>query len=141
MDVKITDNSKEFLAEFEKAMIKALTEIGLTAEGYAKKAISEAPVKPAVVTGRLRNSITFAISGQAPNISSYQGDHGESGTPYSGTAPEGGGHDVYIGTNVVYAEGIETGTHRNAGAVHFLRNAATQHGDEYKQLIMDELKG
>lgn len=119
-------------------MIKALTEIGLTAEKYAKETITEAG---AIDTGRLRNSITFAISGQAPHIQSYTASKGQEGGSYSGAAPNGDGHDVYIGTNVVYAEGIETGTHRRAGAVHFLRNAATQHSDEYKQIVLDELKG
>lgn len=138
MSVTITDNSKEFLKEFDSTILKALEAVGLKAERYAKETIRDAP---AIQTGRLRNSITFAVSGKPANISSYQGDHGEKGTPYSGTAPEGGGHDVYIGTNVSYAEGIETGTHRNAGAVHFLRNAATQHGDEYKEIIETMLKG
>ena len=138
MSVTITDNSKEFLKEFDAAMIKALTEIGLTAEKYAKETITEAG---AIDTGRLRNSITFAISGQAANISTYQGMHGEEGVPYSGTAPQGDGHDVYIGSNLSYALGIETGQHRRAGGVHFLRNAATQHSDEYKQIVLDELKG
>lgn len=53
MSVKINDNTDVVLKEFDNAMERALTRIGLAAEGYAKK---EAPVD----TGNLRNSITHA---------------------------------------------------------------------------------
>lgn len=45
------DNRRAFKAAFNQALAKALEEIGLTAENYAKKACP-------VDTGRLRNSIT-----------------------------------------------------------------------------------
>ncbi len=137
MEVRVTDNSQEVLSQFDRATIKALTEIGLMAEGYAKEAITSAG---AVDTGRLRNSITFAISGQPANISTYTGDKGEEGVPYTGTVPNDDKYAVFIGSNLHYAEGIETGQHRKKGAVHFLRNAATQHTDEYKKIVELELK-
>lgn len=37
MKVDFTDNSKEVLAEFEAACLRAPEKCGLTAEGYAKK--------------------------------------------------------------------------------------------------------
>lgn len=55
IDVKITDNSKHFKDELKSKMPKILEEVGLVAEGYAKKAC-------AVDTGRLRNSTTHAVS-------------------------------------------------------------------------------
>ena len=59
-----------------------------------------------VDTGRLRNSITHRTQGK----------------------------DEYIGTNVEYApyvEFIDRYNHTN-GKAHFLRDAATTHGDEFK---------
>lgn len=59
-----------------------------------------------VDTGRLRNSITHRTQGK----------------------------DEYIGTNVEYApyvEFIDRYSHTN-GKAHFLRDAATTHGDEFK---------
>jgi HK97 gp10 family phage protein len=53
-DVKITDNSGEFLDALPEQIEQALTAIGLTAESYAKR---DCPVD----TGRLRNSITNAV--------------------------------------------------------------------------------
>jgi hypothetical protein len=131
------DNTKEVLEALEKAKIRGLTAIGMTAEGHAKKKITQAK---AVDTGRLRNSITFAVSGESANISSYSGDHGEEGGTYSGTAPNDKEKAVYIGTGVEYAIGIETGSHRKAGGVHFLQDAASNHSDEYKRLMEDSMK-
>lgn len=137
MSYTYKDNTDEVLSALEKAKIRGLTAIGMTAEGHAKKKITQAK---AVDTGRLRNSITFAVSGESANISSYSGDHGEEGGSYSGTAPNDKEKAVYIGTGVEYAIGIETGSHRKAGAVHFLQDAATGHTDEYKKLFEDSMK-
>ena len=104
MSYTYKDNTDEVLSALEKAKIRGLTAIGMTAEGHAKKKITQAK---AVDTGRLRNSITFAVSGESANISSYSGDHGEEGGSYSGTAPNDKEKAVYIGTNVEYAPGIE----------------------------------
>ena len=59
---------------------------------------------------------------------------------YSGTAPKDKEPSVYIGTNVEYAPGIELGTHRRAGAVHFLQDAAANHTEEYKRLMESSMK-
>lgn len=131
MSIKFTDNSSEILYEAAKATGAALEAIGLKAEGYAKKEITNFP---AVDTGRLRNSITHA------------------------TVMEEGAE--YIGTNVEYAKWIELGTgkyafdgqgkkepwayqddegnwHMTSGVrpVHFLKKAATEHSDEYKEIM------
>ena len=137
MSYTYKDNADEVLSALEKAKVRGLTAIGMTAEGHAKKKITQAK---AVDTGRLRNSITFAVSGESANISSYSGDHGEEGGSYSGTAPNDKEKAVYIGTGVSYAAGIETGSHRKAGGVHFLQDAASNHSDEYKRLMEDSMK-
>ena len=137
MSYTYKDNTNEVLSALEKAKVRGLTAIGMTAEGHAKKKIKQAK---AVDTGRLRNSITFAVSGESANISSYSGDHGEKGGTYSGAAPNDKEKAVYIGTGVEYAAGIETGSHRKKGGVHFLQDAATGHTDEYKKLMEDSMK-
>lgn len=105
IDVKITDNSDEFLKALPEQIEQALTAIGLTAESYAK---GYCPVD----TGRLRNSITNAVSGNT----------------------------AYIGTNVEYAAFVELGTSRMK-ARPYLRPAATEHTAEYKALAEQALKG
>ena len=137
MSYTYKDNTDEVLAALKKAKKRGLEAIGLTAEGHAKKKITQAK---AVDTGRLRNSITFAVSGEPANIQSYSGDHGETSGSYSGSAPDDKDMAVYIGTGVEYAVGIETGSHRKAGGVHFLQDAAANHTDEYKKIMEDALK-
>ena len=64
-----------------------------------------------VDTGRLRNSISHATDDEA----------------------------AYIGTNVEYAPYVELGARGRQG-VHMLQRAATEHTDEYKQIMEDALK-
>ena len=101
MKVDYKDYSKEVLSAMEKGKRNALTAIGATAETYAKKATP-------VDTGRLRNSISHSVDGEA----------------------------AYIGTNVEYAPYVELGTSRTK-AHHMLQKAATEHSAEYKRLAED----
>ena len=143
MSYTYKDNTAEVLSALERAKKRGLTAIGMAAEAHAKKVLTKAVYtgdKDWPLTGRLRNSITFAISGEPANISSYSGDNGETGGSYSGTAPDDKDMAVYIGTGVEYAAGIETGSHRKAGGVHFLQDAAANHSDEYKKLMEDSMK-
>ena len=139
-NIEYRDNTEEVLEAMEAAIRRGNEAIGLAAERHAKKKITEAK---AVDTGRLRNSITYALAGEETHIKSYKADKGgkdrETYT-YDGTADGKKGRGVYIGTNVEYAPGIELGTHRSAGAVHFLQDAATGHNDEYKKLMEDSMK-
>ena len=64
-----------------------------------------------VDTGRLRNSIAHAVEGDA----------------------------AYIGTSTSYAPFVELGARGRKG-VHMLQRAATEHADEYKQIMEDALK-
>ena len=67
-----------------------------------------------VDTGRLRNSITHQAEG----------------------------NNAYIGSNVEYAAVVEFNAKvaHTTGKAHFLRDAATNHGDEYRALMEDALK-
>lgn len=111
MDVQITmetNNAGLILSEKDAAVIRALTKIGILAEGYAKKALTD---QKAVDTGRLRNSVAWAILDDS----------------------------VYIGTNVEYAPYVELGTSKMA-ARPYLRPAVTDHVDKYKAVVRSELK-
>ena len=63
MKVDYKDNSEQVLSAMEKGIKNGLEAIGLTAETYAKK---ETPVD----TGRLRNSISHTVDGEATYIGS-----------------------------------------------------------------------
>lgn len=130
-EVIFHDNSQKVLSDLEKAVRRGLKAIGMTAEGYAKE------LTP-VDTGRLRNSMTFAVSGEPANISSYSDSSGKNGGAYSGTAP-GGDDAVYVGTNVEYAEYVEHGA-AGRKAHHMLQQAATGHKDEYKNLMKESME-
>jgi len=62
-----------------------------------------------VDTGRLRNSITHAVEGK----------------------------DVFVGSATEYAASVEYGTIKQK-AQPYLRPAATDHSETYKQIILDE---
>ena len=142
MASKITyrDNSNEFKNAFEQAKHRGLEAIGMTAEGYAKR-------KCPVDTGRLRNSITYAVAGYATHVESYRRDNISGGTSkkhgryeYGGGAMEGEKDSaVFIGTNVEYAPYVELGARGRKG-VHMLQRAATEHTAEYKRLLEDSMK-
>ena len=95
----ITDNSKAIVRELGTRKAQALEAIGMKAEGHAKD------LTP-VDTGRLRNSITHAVKGDA----------------------------AYIGTSVYYAPYVEFGSVRNK-AHHMLKRAATEFTDEYRRIV------
>ena len=69
-----------------------------------------------VDTGRLRNSISHAVN------------EGE--------------QTAYIGTDVEYAKYVELkdSLHHNTGKAHFLRDAASKHGTEYKRIAENILR-
>ncbi|MBD5103483.1 MAG: HK97 gp10 family phage protein [Ruminococcaceae bacterium] len=121
VDVTFTSHLGEFNTEFDAAVKKALEEMGIEAEAHAKEIITE---KGAVDTGRLRNSITWAVGGEKANASGY-----------SGTAPKKDEPCVYIGTNVEYAPYIEFGSSRSKkGERPFIRPAVEDFADQYKEI-------
>ena len=107
-DIKFTSNVNDILRRMEKGKRNALTAIGSSAETHTKDNITADDL---IDTGRLRNSISYAVDGEA----------------------------AYIGTNVEYAPYLELGTKKIA-AHHYLKRAATEHKDEYKNLTVQAVK-
>lgn len=134
MNWEVEDNSPEILAMLETAIEKALTECGMRAEEYAKNL---APVD----TGLLRNSITYALDGESPAISSYKATNGDGKGSYSGQMPAEPENNraVYIGTNVKYGIYQELGTTRMKKHTPFLVPAIADHISEYKDIIKENL--
>lgn len=134
VNIAIEDHSREYLEELERRIPVALEECGLAAEGYAKRLCT-------VDTGLLRNSITYAISGEAPAISEYYDDPKKQHGEYSGSAPPASGSKtaVYIGTNVEYAPYVEMGT-KNTSAQPFIKPTVADHQSDYKRIIENRLK-
>ena len=137
MSDEFKDNSKEYELLLIQAIRHGLRAIGMAAETYAKE---NCPVD----TGYARNSITYALSGETADISSYEADRGKNGEPpktgeYSGTMGKIDDNYVVIGSNVEYFPFIENGA-RGRKALHVLKKAATDHKDEYKQLLTDSIK-
>jgi hypothetical protein len=135
MSYTTKDNTKEVLSALDKAVERGLKAIGLEAEGNAKK------YETAVDTGRLRNSITWALSGEEANTKEYEYKVGEETKKghYEGNAPKDKNKAVYIGTNVEYAPYVELGA-KGRDALHFLKRAATDHKDRYKELLKDAME-
>lgn len=143
IDLEITDNSGEILKFATLARARALEMIGLQAERYAKEGCP-------VDTGRLRNSITHAVKDDEGKTYSYTFNERDVNGKSLGQAKEESiiGHgitdaDVVIGTNVPYAWKQETHTEykHTVGGPHFLLNAAGNHTDTYRKLILMAYKG
>ena len=135
--VEVVSHLREVVNATDKAMQKAARMIGGTVEGHAKELCP-------VDTGLLRNSITFALGGQPPSITTYQSnERNKSGGAietvkgeYQGEAPDDDDHQVtvYAGTNVEYAPYQELGTKKMA-ARPFLRPAMENYQSEIEQII------
>ena len=110
--IVFTDNLDEVLRALDGALETGLVKIGAAAQGYAK---DNTPVR----TGTLRDSI--------------------------GVEVKSGEKAAYIGTMIdkfpekPYGQYVELGARGRSG-VHMLQRSATEHADEYKQIMEDAMK-
>lgn len=115
---KYENHLGELAVKFNDACRLALDALGASAESHAK---DFCPVD----TGRLRNSITHAVEFDM----------------------SGGQKTVHIGSNVEYAAPVEfrelnyKKDKNPKASAHFLRNAVSQHNDEYARIIAAALDG
>ncbi|WP_407397797.1 HK97 gp10 family phage protein [Treponema sp.] len=130
VEIDYSDYSDLTLEQFNAAVLRGLEACGMTAETYAKQGCP-------VDTGRLRNSITHATKNNSGTTHTYKDDHGNTYTQDIGSVNE---LAAYIGSNVRYAEYQELGTANGVTAKHFLRNAAGNHAEEYKNIIKSSLE-
>lgn len=131
LDLTLDDYADDILAALTNAIERGLMSIGMSAVEYAQKAVP-------VDTGRLRNSITFACKGHEGYAHTYKDDNNKM---YSYQVGAGAEEDaVYIGSNVEYAASVELGNSRGMRPRPYLRPAATEHTEEYKDIIRDSLE-
>ena len=147
-DIEFTDNSRRALSELNEVVDRILEAWGATGERNAKLELESDPRR--IDTGLLRNSITYAVSGSAPNITTYQSNATDkhdnpvdiqTGT-YSGTAPiQGrGAKAVYIGTNVLCSPYVHEGV-RGVPPNRFIKNGIANHKEDFKTIMKNELEG
>lgn len=120
INVTVNSNADLFKNALPEQIGQALEAIGLTAEKHAVEEISKVvyDVPPRegstyVRTGRLRNSISHARDDTS----------------------------AYVGTNVEYAAYVELGTSKKMKPRPYLRPAAQNYADEYKQIVKTALQG
>lgn len=140
MNVKITDNSREFIEGKDAAIRKFLEDAGLHLEGQAAKELQNDPHRED--TGLLKNSITHALDGESTAKVEYHADKGDGQGRYVGTTPEEpkGSAAVYVGTNVEYAPYVHEGT-RKMRPNRFLVNAFERNRDQIQKKLKEALKG
>ena len=134
---EFNSNLSEVKEAFEQTARRILTMWGMQGESFAKRL---APVD----TGLLRNSITWAIEGEAANEKTYADSNGTVRGEYDGQAPNEHGSTprrVYIGTNVEYAKYQELGSFKHKhGQSPFLRPAIDDHRLYFKVIYENEIK-
>lgn len=109
--VYVKSNVDDIKREVDQKVLKALETIGLKAEAYAKKSLTE---QHAVDTGRLRNSVTHEVFAEKK--------------------------EVHVGTNVEYGPYIEFGTSKGMKPRPYIRPSIENHIDEYRSIIESALK-
>jgi HK97 gp10 family phage protein len=136
-DVEFTLKSNKDLLkdQTEDAIITALQACGVQAQAHAT---AEITAQGAVDTGRLRASITYAVSGDPARQHSYSDDQGNGYTQTIEGAGESTDHTLYLGTNVVYASFVENGTQKMP-ARPFIRPAIENFLSEYQQIFTQVL--
>ena len=135
--VRIVDHTEEVLKATREAAIKALEAVGTQAESHAVRNIKSAQ---RVKTGRLSGSITHIVEPSEPAV-------------YVGTNVE---YAIYneVGTGIYASEGNGRKTPwayvddegkghwtRGMKPIHFLRDAVSDHKDEYSKIIKQTLEG
>lgn len=137
-NVRINDHSNEYMDDVQRALTAALDAVGSFISDEAADELENSPRR--VDTGLLKNSITWALDGEAPAIQSYSSDDGSKSGSYSGTADKESGKNrsVTIGTNVEYGEYVHDGT-VNMSPNRFLKNAVVRNKDQITQYIKDAM--
>ena len=131
----MSSNADLIKEQTEEAIITALQTVGVQAQAHAT---AEITAQGAVDTGRLRASITFAVSGDSARQHNYTDDLGNNYSEPVQGAGESTDHTLYLGTNVEYAPYVELGTSKMP-ARPFIRPAVENHLSEYQQIFEQTL--
>lgn len=159
---RLINNADMVKREMEHALQAALEAIGQQAETHAKQNLTAAG---RVDTGRLRSDVAHEVRTAedavyiGTNVS--YGKYVEFGTGKYGDNPTGGGWWVYVAGSdgggehkgkrytyeqakqivaILRSKGLDAHMTQGMKPTHFLRNAAADHTDEYKQIVEAQLK-
>lgn len=135
VEFTLTSNLDLIKDQTKEAILTALDAVGTQAEGHA---ITEITTQGAILTGRLKNSITHAVSGDSAHQHAYDDDIGNSFSENIQDAGEGKEQTVYLGTNVHYAPYVEMGTQKMS-ARPFIRPAIENHLSDYENIFLTVL--
>ena len=135
VEFKFSSNKDLILAQTEEAIKTALETVGVQAQAHAT---AEITAQGAVDTGRLRASITYAVSGDSAREHAYSDDLGNGFTQSIRDAGDEKEHTLYLGTNVNYAPYVEMGTQKMP-ARPFIRPAVENYLSEYQQIFEQTL--
>lgn len=140
------DNTKQIIEAMREAALIALDAAGTQAATLARMELQNSPSR--IDTGLLRNSITHAVCGEAPAITTYSADRErqtgkgiETGS-YDGVAPKPDDDSkpfVLVGTNVEYAGYVHEGTDRMAPN-RFIKNAVQNNSGELSEILSETLR-
>lgn len=131
-DYELNINTDKVLEGLYDAAIRALTRMGLQAEGYA---IVLVPVD----TGDLKNSITFYVDEEEKVV--YIGTPKEYGIYVemgTGMYVDGGRKTPWVYKDEKTGEWVTT---KGQKAQPYLKPAITDHIDTYKNIVKDEMGG
>ena len=124
-DVVNTMSDNNYNSAIGKAVERALVMAGIKLEGDATLLV---PVK----TGRLRGSITYATRREQSRVSGEAMPSDAVSTPTSND-------EVYIGTNVEYAEAVEYGRRSGRGKQPYLRPALDANRTDIQRMFAKEV--
>lgn len=138
-NVRINDHSNEYMDDVQRALTAALDAVGSFISDEAADELENSPRR--VDTALLKNSITWAMDGEAPAKGSYSSTDGSKSGSYSGTADKESGKNrsVTVGTNVEYAIYVHEGT-VDMSPNRFLKNAVVRNQDQITKYIKDAMR-
>lgn len=124
VDIKVTEHFDEAQEKMSLAIRQCLEELGQSAVEFTQR------LTP-VVTGRLRNSMTY-VTKYTIGENTY---HDKDGRAFDGSlSVKADSGEVYFGTNVEYAMYVENGRKGKNGR-HMIKQAAEGHRAYYKATI------
>lgn len=135
VEFSLKSNKDLIKSQTEETIITALQTVGVQAQAHATAEITS---QGAVDTGRLRASITFAVSGDSARQHSYSDDQGNGYTQAIEGAGDSKDHTLYLGTNVEYAPYVEMGTSKMPKRP-FIRPAIENFLSDYQQIFTQVL--
>jgi hypothetical protein len=142
------DNTDAIIKALERQCLAALEELGLRAEGYAKMKAPVGTPESTGVVNYVSSGLKKSITHKVVNREVYIGTNNK--------APNGAPYPAYVefGTGIYATDGKGrkspwTWYDKNGKAhwthgikpVHYLRDAVSDHKDEYKKVLLKYLKG